>query len=111
MYITGPQRWAGRQRWSIATRKSASIFAALAAIATATWMAGRKEKHGQRWSLAAALKKLWVPISVKRIALLHFSKNGMHTAMFLLNIEKGNPGIGSFTRESIYSKHLRGITA
>src|SRR5258708_10177488 len=104
MYITGPQRWAGRQRWSIATRKSASIFAALAAIATATWMAGRKEKHGQRWSLAAAWKKLWVPISVKRVALLHFSKNGMRTAISLSNLEKGNPRTDCLTRESTYSK-------
>src|SRR6266849_8231748 len=111
MYITGPQRWAGRQRWSIATRRSASIFAALAAIATATWMGGRKKKHGQRWSSVAALRKLWVPTSVKRIALRRFSRNGRHIEMLLLNTEKESPGTASSTRESIYSKHLHGMIA
>src|SRR5437879_12331525 len=108
MHIAGPQRWAGRQRWSIATRKSASIFGALVAIATATRMGGRKKRRGQRWSLAAALKKLWVPTFVRKIALLRFSKNGMHTAMLPLNSVRECPGTGSSTREFIYSKRLHG---
>src|SRR6266581_9654752 len=109
MHITGPRRRAGRQRWSIATRRSVNTCAALAAIATAIWMAGGKKRHEQRWSLVAALKKLSVPTFLKRIALLCFSKNGMHTAMLLLHSAKASPGIGSSTRASIYSKHLRGI--
>src|SRR5216684_6987154 len=111
MHITRPQRWAGRQRWSIATRRSVNTCAALAATATAIWMDGGKKRPGQRWFSVAALKKLWVPTFVKRIALLCFSKNGMHTAMLLLNSARESPGIGFSTRESIYSKHLHGITA
>src|SRR5882724_7693765 len=102
MHITGSQRWARRQRWSIATPKLASIFAALAVIATVTWMAGGKKRRGQRWSSVAALKRLLVPTSVKRIALPYFLRNGMHTAMLLLNTAKESPGIASSTKESIY---------
>src|SRR5947209_3448225 len=109
MHITGPQRWAGRQRWSIATRRSASTFAALAAIATATWTGGGKKKHGRRWFSVAVSKRLWVPTSVRKIVLLRFSKNGMHTAMLPLNSARESPGTVSSTRESIYSKYLRGI--
>src|SRR5712691_2468289 len=98
MHITGPQRWAGRQRWSIATRRLASIFAAHAATATGIWMAGGKKRPGQRWSSVAALKKLWVPTFVKRIALLFFSRNGKHTAMLLLSTAKESPGTTSSTR-------------
>ena len=111
MHITGPQRWAGRQRWSIATHKLANTCAVLAAIAIVTWMGGRKEKHGQRWSLVAVLKKLWVPTLVKRIAPRCFSRNGMRTAMLLLNTAKESLGITSTTKESIYSKLLLGIIA
>src|SRR5260370_42392112 len=74
-------------------------------------MDGGKKRHGQRWSSVAVLKKLWVPTLVKRIALLCFSKNGMHTAMLLLNTARESLGTGSSTRESIYSKHLHGIIA
>src|SRR6266851_5414170 len=109
MHITGPRRWAGRQRWSIATRKSVNTCAALAAIATAIWMAGGKKRHEQRWSLVAALKKLSVPTFARRIAQQCFSRNGMHTAMLPLNSAKASPGIAFSTRESIYSKHLREI--
>src|SRR5229473_5957708 len=111
MHITGPQRRAGRRRWSIATPKLANIFAALAATASVTWMAGGKKRPGQRWSSVAALKRLLVRTFVRRIALLCFSRNGMRTAMLHLNTEKESPGTGSFTRESIYSKLLRGIIA
>src|SRR5713226_2842159 len=111
MYITNPQRCAARQRWSIATRRSASICAALAAIATVTWMGGGKKRRGRLWSSVAALKKLWVLTFVKRIALLCFSRNGKHTEMLLLNTAKESPGTASSTRASIYSKHLRGIIA
>src|SRR6266567_1240589 len=111
MHITVRQRWAGRRRWSIATRKLASIFAALEATATAIWMAGGKKRHGQRWSSVAVLKKLWGPTFLKKIALLRFSKNGTRTAMLHLNTAKESPGTASSIRESIYSKHLRGIIA
>src|SRR6266403_1816412 len=109
MHLTGPQRWAGGQRWSIATRRSANTCAALAAIATATWMAGVKKRPGQRWSSVGALKRLLVPTFLKRIALLCFSKNGRHIVMVLLNTERESLGIISCTRECIYSKHLHGI--
>src|SRR5216684_5106322 len=111
MHITGPERWAGRQRWSIATRKSANIFDALAVIAIATWMGGGKKRHGQRWSSVAVLKKLWVPTFVKRTALLRFLGNGKRTAILLLNTAKENPGTASSTKASICSKHLHGIIA
>src|SRR6266571_8065715 len=111
MHIAVRQRCAGRRRWSIATRRSVNTCVALAAIATVTLMGGGKKKPGQRWFSVAALKRLWVPTFVKRIALLCFSRNGKHTAMLLLNTAKENPGTASSTRESIYSKHLRGIIA
>src|SRR5207253_8382372 len=98
MHITGPQRWAGRQRWSIATHKLANTCAVLAAIATATWMGGRKKKHAQQWSLVAALKRLWVLTFAKKIAVLRFSRNGMHTVMRILNTAKESPGTVSSTR-------------
>ena len=75
-----------------------SIFAALAATATGIWMGGGKKRPEQRWSLAAALKKLWVPTFVKRTAPLCFSRNGKHTAMLLLHSAKESPGTASFTR-------------
>src|SRR5216684_3031505 len=109
MHIIGPQRWAGRQRWSIATRRSVNTCAALAATVTAIWMDGGKKRRGQRWSSVAALKKLWGPTFVRRIALPCFSKNGMRTAMPLLNSAKENPGTASSTKGSICLKHLRGI--
>src|SRR5437667_5967322 len=111
MHLTGPERWPRRQRWFIATRKSASIFAAFAAIATATWMGGRKKKHGQRWSSVDVLKKLSVLTFARRIVLLRFSRNGMHTAMCPLSSERESPGTGSSTKGSIYSKHLHGTVA
>src|SRR5712691_2554300 len=111
MHITVRQRWAGRKRWSIATHKLASIYAALAAIAIVTWMGGGKKRPGQRWSLVAVLKRLLVPTFVRRIALLCFLRNGKHTAMLLLNTAEESPGTASSTRGSIYSKHLLGIIA
>ena len=74
-------------------------------------MDGGKKRHGQRWSSVVALKKLWVLTLVKRIVLLCFSKNGMHTAMVFLNTAKENPGTASSTKASICSKHLHGIIA
>src|SRR5437660_5458916 len=74
------------------------------------YLDGWQEKETrQRWSLAAALKRLSAPTFAKRIALLCFSKNGMLTTMLRLNSARESPGIASSTRESIYSKHLRGI--
>ena len=46
-----------------------------------------------------------------RIALPCFSRNGKPTAMFLLNTAKESPGITSFTRASICSKHLLAMIA
>src|SRR5260370_20752481 len=74
-------------------------------------MGGGKKKRGRRWCSVAALKKLSVPTFARKIVLLRFSKNGMHPAMLLLNTAKESLGIGSSTRESIYSKHLHGIIA
>src|SRR5437588_13091370 len=93
----------------MATTKSVSIFAALEAIVTVTWKGGGKKKHGRRWFSVAVSKRLWVPTSVRKIVLLRFSKNGMHTAMLPLNSARESPGTVSSTRESIYSKYLRGI--
>src|ERR1700676_4141061 len=111
MHIFGQQRRAGRQRWSIATLRSANTCAALAATVTAIWMDGGKKRHGQRWSSGAVLKRLLVPTLVKRIALQCFSRSGMHTEMALLNTEKENPGTVSSHKASICSKHLHGIIA
>lgn len=55
-------------------------------------MDGGKKRHGQRWCLVAALKKLWLLTLVKRIAPPSYSRNGMHTAMVLLNTAKGESG-------------------
>ena len=78
--------------WSIATPRSASIFAARVAIATVIWTAGERKTPEPPWSLAAALKRLSVPTSRERIALRCYSRNGVSIAMPRFNIAKGIPG-------------------
>src|SRR6267378_1293901 len=98
MHIIGPQRWARGQRWSIATRRSVNTCAALASYRYRYLDGWREKETRAAMVFGRCFEKLSVPIFVRKIALLRFSKNGMHTAMLPLNSAKESPGTVSSTR-------------